>query len=231
MGTVGSGEEDAGADGVLILIPAMSFTCYGSVAAWSGLISVEVTDSADDTTHYLLTIHFQVWRPASGDGTFDLIGSQTLVFDSVAIGESSVLMTDPWEGGENKHTYYHQFTAMEDKYGSSLPVQPGDVVGCFIPTANHTAVASIGLAFSNESMGGGGEGERMDLMVRPIEGDICEAFACGNGGSRLKTLSGWPLLQPQYTSMSYYTCLLWSSSGPGHQQCLLYSGTSLALEI
>lgn len=184
---------------MLILIPNMSFTCSGSVTAWSGLISVVVTGSADDTTQFFLTIHFQVWRPASSDGTFDLIGSQPLVFDSAAISKSSVLTTAPWEDDENEHTYYHQFTgktSMEDSYGSGIPVQPGDIVGCFIPAANHIAVVSLGLAFNNESIGGG---RRMDLMVYPIEGDVCEAFTCGS--QLLKTLSVWPLLQPQYASM------------------------------
>lgn len=180
--------------GLLIIIPDMKFKCKGSVAGWSGLVSVEA-DSM--TLNY--SISFQVWRPVADRDTFDLIGSDLLVFDpmdfsvAASVGSEATNVTNDTDRGR----YYYPFTRKEGK----IPFQPGDVVGCHIPAGSHTS-ESLGFVFRSSTPQ---DGRDMNLTVYQVDGDnLCGAFGCDR--SPIVISSVIPLIYPQFhakTSVEY----------------------------
>ena len=172
--TVNSTDRDCQQkNGVLVLIPDLTFDCYGSVLSWSGVIYAEQDSQIPELE---MEMHFQVWRPLTGQGdSFDLVGSDVLVFDSSDFTE---LLTND----TSSNSYY----AFEEKEGNSssdtsegIMFQPGDVVGCYIPgVKNSGGTASVqapGFAFRDailqDELG-------VDMMVYGVSADVCEVFSC-----------------------------------------------------
>lgn len=179
-------------DGLLIIIPDMAFSCYGFVSSWTGILSLDT----NSLPYEEFIVHLQVWRPV-GNGTFDLVGSMPLVLNSTTIGEELQTVV----GGD---TYYHQFMGTDIAWSAAasdndLAFQPGDVVGCFIP-ATKSLSASLGLAFRNGSgqigHGASGAGGGVELLVYPVDGDICEATVAVCEGSQVVLSSVQPQLYP-----------------------------------
>lgn len=171
-------------DGLLIIIPDMVFNCYGSVSSWTGIFSADA-NSLQHLAQEEVRVHLQVWRPIS-NGTYDLVGSDPLHFNSTTIGEE--LPTAEME----MDTYYHQFTVPS----GGLTFQPGDVVGCFIPATIDKS--SLGLAFRNASgpisASGSAGSKGVELLVYPVEGDICDATVAVCEGSQVIVSSVRPQL-------------------------------------
>lgn len=178
-------------DGLLIIIPDMSFSCYGSVSSWTGILAVDA-GSVQPLSQELM-IYLQVWRPLD-NGAFDLVGGESLVINARTFGET--LLTTDASLQVAGDTHYHMITGSEQEgtngSDSGIPFQPGDVVGCFIPSTPAVDGASLGLAVRN---GSGRGGREVDLLVYPIEGDICEAaVACE--GSQVIISSILPQIYP-----------------------------------
>lgn len=180
--------------GVLVIIPEMVLSCYSLVSRWMAIFSMN-TESLQllASQEELLLPHFQVWRPV-GNVSFMLVWSKPLVSNSTIFSEAqqqiSTLGMD-----DDGSTYYQSpiaFTVTTD----GLRFEPGDVVGCFIPAVSFgdSPSASLGLAFRNESSQAGKGGEEVDLLVYPVEGDICDAVVCED--SMVMISSVQPLLYP-----------------------------------
>ena len=189
--------EHIGRAGMLVIIPDMKFGCYGSISGWTGVFSVD-TDSSQLLDQEELLVHFQVWRPV-GNGSFNLVRSEPLVLNSTAFSEAQPLTSQErtleMDDGD---TYDQSLTGMTITWtvtSGGLTFEPDDVVGCFIPAADSLS-AFLGLAFRDKSgqagQDGGGEA---DLLVYPVEEDICDAaVVCEE--SRVIISSVRPLLYP-----------------------------------
>jgi hypothetical protein len=171
--------------GILVIIPNMTFDCYGSVSGWTGIVSFDV-----DTLFVQeeLAVHFQVWRPF-GNGTYSLVGSEPVVFNYTTISET--LLTPTGEANGSGDTYYHSFLGSDTSWSASggIAFQPGDVVGCLIPapSVGEGSSSALGLAYrrSGQDEGSGGE---VDLLVYPVEGDICEAATVCEGSKIISSV-------------------------------------------
>lgn len=165
-------------NGLLIIIPDRTFSCYGFVSSWTDILSME---AASVPLSQELVIYLQVWRPLD-NGAFDLVGSKSLVLNTMTFCET--LSTTDIYLGVAGDTHYRTFTGSEEEGTSGgVAFQPGDVIGCFIPgvpaTNGSSSTASLGLAVRN---GSGHRSDReVDLLVYPVDGDICEAAVACEG--------------------------------------------------
>lgn len=195
------GREERG--GVLIIVPEMRFSCYGTITAWSGLISVEADLTNSRQIPEGLQLHLQVWRPLL-DNTFDLVGSDLLVFNSEELSEVSSLNSSAHHNITHRERYYYEFSEKEGnstsgKGSGGISFQQGDVIGCYIPSAGAGEEGGVsrllGLAFRNASSRDEGE-MGTEMMVYSVKEDPCEAFGCDL--SPVLFPSALPLLLPHY---------------------------------
>ena len=167
LDTISSGGASEG--GTLILIPGMSFGCWGSISSWSGLVAVS-TRSPSET----FTVSFQVWRPL-GEGMYNLIGSDLLEF---VVDDSELCY--PFGKREGISTGYN---------AKGISFQPGDIIGCFIPPAPNLELIRV---FQSTPLD---EEKGVDLMVfHDIGGDPCEAFSCDKSPTTVQSVV--PLFRP-----------------------------------
>lgn len=196
LGTVSTRDMEDG-DGVLIIIPDMTFNCSGSVSSWTGILSIFDADSEQSLASQDLEMSFQIWRLLS-DGSFGLIGSQQLIFDSVTIGERLVQPTSEVAASEMHH--YHPFM-VNSTSDDSIDFQAGDVVGCFIPAPANSSTISVGLSFRNTSIHDAIDtagGAVVDMLVFPVSGNIVNGAVVSCGESRVVIPSVLPQIYPHY---------------------------------
>ena len=195
LNTLSLSDEGRNSGGLLVIIPAMKFNCCGSVRSWSGLVAVGNSPIHSQTMSLTHVIHFQVWRPTNKEGTFNLVGSDLIVFDSMDMSDDAFEQSET-ELDKNRRNYYN-FTRQLGNDGNKtkeIHFQPGDVIGCYIPTNLPATMRSLGFVFRNASRT---DEKKVDLFVFSVPGPlICEASSCDES----LNIVSWvvPLVYPQY---------------------------------
>lgn len=177
--------------GIVVIVPDMRFNCHGSIYGWSGVVSV---NSKSFKSPGQVSLHFQVWRPLPDiNNTFDLVGSDLLVFDSLDLSEDAAL---PGVGYDTTNTSYHVF--FEKEVNSSggndswITFQPGDVVGYYLP---YSSLQTLGLLFRNTTST---FKDSEPVRIYSVDLDVCEVFGCAKTPTLVSSVL--PLLYPHYVS-------------------------------
>ena len=111
-------------------MPQLRFTCLGYITSWSAhTLVLTRTNFIETLTHVAL---LQVWRPSSSDNqSYSRVGTNQLTFRGSRLRNGIIL--DPTTNG----TAFFNFTEPVPPEEQIL-VQPGDVVGWFVPVLTPT---------------------------------------------------------------------------------------------
>ena len=103
-----------------VIVPEMTFNCYGYVTSWSALTVVDSTANFVSILDYFIT--FTLWRPNANKG-YDLVGTSLVSFENLQVDP-----IDSFSGLAPQQLSYFQFVKRVPA-SSNLSFQPGDVIG------------------------------------------------------------------------------------------------------
>lgn len=132
--------NDLSSVGHQLLFPSQKFNCFGYVVSWS---AYAISNIQLISPHFLThTIIFQIWRriDSERDIVYRLIGSDVLRFNSM---ELRILSPDPNPG----EVVYVGFYNKTGKSTEPLYFEPGDIVGCFVPSRIQTSRPPLGIVY------------------------------------------------------------------------------------
>lgn len=110
--------------GQQVIVPQLRFSCLGYVSSWSAHALVLTRPNfIESLTHVML---LQVWRPSQGNESYTRVGYNVLRFQGATLRDG--ITPDP---GTND-TAFFSFTQQVPP-DQQILVQPGDVVGWFVP--------------------------------------------------------------------------------------------------
>lgn len=106
------------------IVPQLRFSCLGYVSSWSAHALVLTRPNfVGSLTHVML---LQVWRPSQGNESYTRVGFNVLQFQGATLRNGITL--DP----RTNDTAFFSFTQQVPP-DQQILVQPGDVVGWFVP--------------------------------------------------------------------------------------------------
>ena len=117
--------------GHLVIVPEMSFTCYGYITGWSAVTQLSDTVVNNQSLDNLVRdITFQLWRPTDKDSVYSFVGSNVLNFIGPSLRSVLTVVND---------THYLNFSDVAPSGDDMLVFQPGDVIGWYI----HSSLQSL----------------------------------------------------------------------------------------
>lgn len=107
-----------------VIVPNMQFSCMGYVTTWNAhTLVLTRTGFVDLLTHQ---VTFQVWRPDADGQSYSRVGSNQLEFRGSELRGGITLIP-----GTNDTAFFS--FQREIEHEEQILVQPGDVVGWYVP--------------------------------------------------------------------------------------------------
>ena len=151
-----------------VIVPDMQFSCMGYITSWSAHTSILTQMGfVDLLTH---TVTFQVWRPDASGQSYSRVGSNQLEFRGNDLRSGITLIP-----GTNDTAFFsfQRDVAQEEQ----ILVQPGDVVGWYIP---YTLTVPPLSPLFRDRRSSDRENVVVDMMYRVVLQEDC--VICGGGG-------------------------------------------------